>query len=333
MKKHLIFHSTVGMSEDDWLRYRKSGIGASEVGKVMGLSDWGSALDLFYEKIGEGLPYTIENMAMFMGKEKESFIANLWQYWEGSEDSLIRNKRAGRIVRRMQKVNAYVRNPKYPWLFVSLDRKINRQGDKPEGALEIKTIGGWEADKFISGIPPQYLLQHQDQMGVCELEWGEIALHRDGRQFDVLEFEANKQIFENIVDSTHNFWERVLRAREILTQRFEATRSFNQRLVKELTEELTEIEPHTDGSVGLQDFLNEKFSKGTAGERQGTILELEEAKKHKELKETLKTLNESIRTSENYLKNQMRDFTKLSFGKEGAIHWSGDPRRFINRIV
>lgn len=332
MKKELIFHSTLGMSEEDWLLYRKSGVGASEVGKVMGLSEWGSAHDLFYEKISEGIPYTVENMAMFMGKEKEDFIANLWQYWGGSEESLIRNKREGRIIRRMQKVNAYVRNPKYPWLFISLDRKMNKHNGRGEGTLELKTIGGWEADKWVSGVPPSYLLQHQDQMGVCELEYGEIAILRDGRNMEVLQFEFNSQIFENIVEETHEFWQRVERAKIILTKRFEAQRNFNQRLVKELSEELSEIEPHTDGSRGLEEFLNEKYSKGTEGERQGSILELDSATKHKKLKEEEKKIKEALRTEENYLKNQMKDFTKLSFGKDGSVHWSGEPRRFINRI-
>lgn len=332
MKKDLIYHSTLGMSEEDWLLYRKTGIGASEVGKVMGLSEWGSALDLFYEKISEGVPYTTENMAMFMGKEKEDFIANLWQYWGGTEESMIANKRAGKIIRRMQKVNAYVRNPKWPWLFISLDRKINKHGKRGEGSLELKTIGGWEADKWVSGVPPSYLLQHQDQMGVAEFEYGEIAILKDGRNMDVLQFEFSKQIFENIVEETHDFWGRVERAKIVLTQRFEAERNFNQRLVKELTEELSEIEPHTDGSRGLEEFLNEKWSKGTAGERQGTILEREAAIKHKELKEEEKRIKESLREQENYLKNEMRDFTKISFGKEGSVHWSGEPRRFINRI-
>lgn len=114
------------MSQDDWLSYRYSGIGASEVGTIMGLDDYKSSIELYYEKIGQGSRYTLENLAMFLGKEQEDFIASIWQHWDGTVEGMIANYRAGKIVRRCQRVNAYVRNPKYPWLFVSLDRKINK---------------------------------------------------------------------------------------------------------------------------------------------------------------------------------------------------------------
>lgn len=332
MKKDLIYVSTVGMSEADWLAYRKTGVGASEVGKVLGVSEWGSAYDLFYEKIGEGLPYTVENLAMFMGKEKEPFIANLWQYWEGSAESMMRNYRAGRKVRRMRRVNAYVRNPKHPWLFCSLDRKINKTSTRGEGALELKTIGGFEANKWQAGVPPEYILQLQTQMGVCEFEYGELAVHKDGRDFDVLPFEFNPKIFEAIIEGTHDFWERVQRGRRIITQRFEAVRNFNHRLAQELEQELHEVEPHADGSIGLEDFLNERYKQGSGREREGTIQELQSAMKHKELKEEEKRIQNALREQENYLKSQMREATKITFGKDGYVSWSGEPRKFLNKV-
>ena len=120
---NLIYTSTAEMTPEQWLGFRKCGIGASEVGALMGLSQYKSNIELFYDKIGQGLGFNVENIAMFMGTELEDFIAKMWQYWGGSEASLIDNFRKGTKVRKMQKVNAYIQNPKFPWLFVSLDRK------------------------------------------------------------------------------------------------------------------------------------------------------------------------------------------------------------------
>lgn len=323
------------MSNEDWLRFRKRGIGASEVGTILGLSQYTSSMELFYEKIGEGIEYKTENIAMFMGKEKEAFVANLWQYWEGTEESMIQNYRQGKKIRRMQRVNAYIQNPKYPWLFVSLDRKINRGKNGEEGALEIKTIGGYEADKWVGGIPPSHIVQVQTQCLVCEFNFGELAVLRDGRNFDVYPFDYMPGIGEEIVEKTKDFWYRVENARRVLTQRFEAQKSFNMKAVEELTEELHTYEPEPDGSEAYERFIKDKFKETRSGEREGTIIELEAAKEHKRLKEQIKELEPKLREKENYLKNQIRDMSTLNFGKEGLVSWRTDvngSRRFVNKV-
>ena len=74
---NLIYTSTAEMTPEQWLGFRKCGLGASEVGAVMGLSQYKSNVELFYDKIGQGLGFSVENIAMFMGTELEQFIANL----------------------------------------------------------------------------------------------------------------------------------------------------------------------------------------------------------------------------------------------------------------
>lgn len=323
------------MSLDDWLRFRKRGIGASEVGSIMGLNQYTSSIQLFYEKIEEHVRYKVENIAMFNGKELESYVANLWQYWEGTEDSMILNFRMKKKIRRMQRVNAYVQNPKWPWLFVSLDRKINKTSTKGEGALEIKTIAGYEADKWEGGIPLPHIIQVQTQTLVCEFEYGELASMKDGRYFDVNEFENIKNVQEAIVDQTHDFWQKVERAKMVLTQRFEAQQSFNMRQVEELTQELDSLAPEPDGTESFEKFLKEKYHLARPGEREGTILELEAAREHKKVKQQIKSLEDIAREKENYLKFQLKEMTCLNFGSDGRVNWNANKngvRMFDNRI-
>lgn len=340
---NLILTSTANMSPAEWLGFRKRGIGASEVGAIMGLSQYKSNVELFYEKIGQGLGYNIENIAMFMGTELEDFIARMWQYWGGTEASLIENFRTGNMVRRMQRVNAYIQNPKYPHLFVSLDRRINKHIDtqtgkeRGNGALEIKTISGYEADKWETGIPPSHVVQVQTQLVVTGWQYGELAVFKDGRFFDVYPYEKHKGVCREIVKQTTDFWKRVERARIILTQQFEAEKNFNLRKVKELEAELQTLEPAPDASDGLAQFLKEKFRNAEpTSERYGTLEELATAQEHAKLKAKRKSIDERLQLCENSLKSTMKTTEKLVFPQEGFVSWKNDAsgsRRFVNKII
>src|SRR5688572_27257450 len=110
MKSNITIHSTVGMDKETWLSFRSRGLGASDVGVVTGLSPYKSSLELYYQKIGEIQTFNIENMSMFLGTEQEEFVATMWSYWEGDEESVIRNYRDGKQVRRCKRINGYIVN-------------------------------------------------------------------------------------------------------------------------------------------------------------------------------------------------------------------------------
>ena len=42
---------TAGLSEEEWLAYRRKGIGGSDVAALLGISPWRTARDLFYDKL------------------------------------------------------------------------------------------------------------------------------------------------------------------------------------------------------------------------------------------------------------------------------------------
>lgn len=337
----LIYTPTTEMSPDEWLAFRRCGIGASEVGTVLGLSQYKSNLELFYDKIGAGLGMNVENIAMFMGTELESYIANLWQYWNGSESSLIDNFRNGNKVRKMQRVNAYIQNPKYPQLFVSLDRKILKHYDekgvlKNNGALEIKTISGYESDKWEAGIPPSHVVQVQTQLMVADFKYGELAALKDGRFFDVYPFEKHNGVCREINKQTKDFWGRVIEARSLLTQKFEAQTNFNTRKVQEIEAILQRLEPDPDGSDGLAKFLKEKYrNPEPLSERIGTAEDFNAAQKHAEISTKMRDLAKDKQLHENRLKMRMGEVEKLSFGEAGHVIWKNDvngSRRFQNKI-
>lgn len=322
------------MSMHDWLAYRFTGIGASEVGAILGLSPYKSSVELFYEKLGD-VKYTVENMAMFMGKEMEPLLASLWQAWDGTVEGMIENYRNEITVRRCRKINAYVRNPDIPWLFVSLDRIINKGQQGKEGSLELKTIGGWEADKWEAGIPPSHIVQVQTQLRVCEFEFGELATLRDGRDFSVIPFDFLPDVCENIVKLTGDFWNKVVEGRKHMTAIHEGERNFNQKAVNAATEKLIALEPEPDGSDAYTRYLKERYKIAEPGEMEGTLEQLDLAHKESELQEDIKELETERKALQNKLKLGLRDNAdKLSFGENGYVSWKADingTRRFLNK--
>lgn len=329
MKSHLIVTSVKDMSRDEWLMFRqKNGVGASDVGTILGLNQYKSSLEFFHERLSPEPPYSVENLARFMGHTQEDFVANLWQYWEGTAESMIANYRAGRIVRRCQRVNGYVQNPKYPWLFVSLDRKINKGSAETEGALELKTIAGYEADKWEAGIPPAHLVQVITQMLVCEFTFGELAVLKDGRGFDVYPFEEMKAIAEQIIIRTKEFWDKVTEAKILLTQKYEAMRSHNMRKADELQQELETLEPAPDGSEAYEKYLKSKFRKSLAeaGVIRGTDADLHTAIELLKVKDKLKDLRREELLHANTLRRRIGDNRKLDFVRNGTVSWEGEPR-------
>lgn len=336
MKSKLKLIPTTGMTREEWLSYRSEGLGASEVGTVLGLDDYKSSLELYYQKIGATPSFDIDTMAKFMGIQHEDLIALLWSFWERDEETMIRNFKEGKIVRRCQRVNAYVTNPDFPWLFVSLDRKINKTEIRGEGTLELKTISGYEADKWESNLPPKYIAQVNAQMLVCEFQFGEMAILQDGRKLSVLPFERSEIIQNHIIQKTQDFWARVIAGRKLVNEKYLPTNQYNQRRLDELNHEIDKLAPEPDGTLVYADYLKQRFGRPSSAERQGTAEELAIARHQQAAAQSLKEWQEVKVLAENKLKSIMGDRVQmLDFGREGRVYWSltsNNNRVFRNKL-
>lgn len=337
MKRKLIRTSTKLMSNEDWLNFRDIGLGASDIQTVMHLNPYKSALELFHEKIGTKERPNFGNFRTYMGHEMEPFIAEQWTYWGGCVDTLMYNKTRGLKQRKMRKINAYVQNPDYPHLFVSLDRIINKYDKRGEGALELKTISGWVAKQWADiGVPIGYIIQVLTQMLVCEFKFGELAYLKDFDHFDVLPIEWRQHLINEIIAMTTDFWDKVTEGRILMNQIYVAQQEFNMRKVQELEARIHEIEPVADGSDRLRDFLNDTFNEVKKGLIMGTDEDLRLALKHRSIKETIKDLSSQALEIENLFKQKIRERSGIEFPNKGAIYWTENlngTRVFRNRVA
>lgn len=68
-------------NREQWLAERRTGLGGSDIAKILGASVWGTAVDVYLDKKGL-LPPQKENMAMKLGTALEPFVAD--QFMEKS---------------------------------------------------------------------------------------------------------------------------------------------------------------------------------------------------------------------------------------------------------
>lgn len=262
MKSKLII-DRIKSHTPEWHAYRMSGIGGSEIGSLMGLLKWKPAIKLFYEKCGMIPVYDEPNEKMFHGRNMEDYIANLWKYWNGSKEGMMSNHDQGIEVRKCQRINGYIRNPDYPWLFASIDRIINKgqvhlltgEAMEDEGILECKQISQYMADQWESGIPIYQVAQVQQYMTILELKYGDIAALKDGNNYEVYPMDFSPLISEQIITQSQEFWDKVLLVREN-----KALRDTGQITQEEFESILVDVEPDPDHTEAYKEFMSDKYT-------------------------------------------------------------------------
>lgn len=126
-----------------WLEERKTYIGATDAGAIMGANPYRSAHDVWCDKLG--LKEDESSIPMRHGTYIEPFIAQEWQRKTGI---------------KVYKSRLY-RHAQHPWAASNPDREVVIDGVR--GILECKSVGYWASKNFgqdgSDQIPEHYLLQ------------------------------------------------------------------------------------------------------------------------------------------------------------------------------
>lgn len=130
-----------------WLEARLTGIGASEMPILLGASDWGSNVELYYRKRGE-LEESIseDNELMLWGRLLEPAI----------RDELARRA----SVTLSPAPSKLLRSALYPWALATADSLT--ADNEP---VEVKNLNwGFDEEEWSEGIPLKYFIQCQQQL-------------------------------------------------------------------------------------------------------------------------------------------------------------------------
>lgn len=132
--------------EAAWLAQRNTGVGASEIAILLGASEWGSNLELYYRKIGETEDARDDNELMLWGRLLEAPI----------RDEVA--KRAGITI--LDAPARLLRSTLHPWALATPDA-LTANGEP----VEVKNLShGYDPEAWADQIPEKYLLQCQHQM-------------------------------------------------------------------------------------------------------------------------------------------------------------------------
>lgn len=186
--------STLNMPREEWLHYRKQGIGGSDAGAICGFNPYRTAMQVYYDKTSDEIEEA-DNEAMRQGRELEEYVAK--RFMEAT----------GKKVRR---ANAMFYDEKNPFMFADVDRMIVGEN----AGLECKTASPyvseqWEDDK----IPVSYQMQCYHYMSVCNADAWYLAVLIYGRAFRFYKLERDEEIIANLIQVEQYFWENHVRKR------------------------------------------------------------------------------------------------------------------------
>lgn len=245
LKPQLNVTDVSGWSKQQWLEFRDGGLGCSEIGTAMDMNAFMEPGILFAQKSGMMATEPFDNNAMFMGRFFEEKVVTLWEHYDldtpGWETTSY-NVENGIKLREAFKPEVYVVNEDYPWLFGGPDGLFWHGDDL--AVLEIKTISGQAARRYEEGIPPSYIYQIYGYMMLFDVQYAEIAMLVDGREFVVYPFDRNENICEYIDEYCSDFWKRVEKAKEFAPQmRMEA----DSKKYHEMQNQYTKLAPRVLG--------------------------------------------------------------------------------------
>lgn len=179
------------VTREQWLEYRKQGIGGSDVGAIVGFDKYKSAFSVYLEKIGAVSPVEEESEAAYWGRTLEETVAEEFA------------KRSGLEIRKRYEL---LQHDTYKFMLATLDREVicPKRG---VGILECKTTSEylkteWSGDN----IPDSYYVQVQHYLAVTNYPFAYIAVLIGGNKFLYKEVARDEDVIEYLYRIEANFW-------------------------------------------------------------------------------------------------------------------------------
>lgn len=304
------------LTHEEFLKLR-TGIGGSDAGAILDLSEYVSRYELWGVKTGlYQKRFSDDNNASFFGRYFEKHIAELYTYWDGSFEGMMENYKAGKRVSKIERNIYHYTDRKLPFLQCSPDRIIKEHYKyKGKGVLEVKTILGFVANRYEAGIPPMYYAQMQHNLMVTNLKWGEFVILKDGRNFDVFHIERNDDFIATLKEAELDFWNSIEKTREAVAK----------------GESYSEFEPDVDGSQAFAEFLKAQY-KGQEATIYAQPDDMENIAIYDTCNKQIKEIEKKKQLAQNNLMYKMKEATVMVIDDYSKITFRPDVkgnRRFV----
>ncbi len=181
---------TLDMGRDEWLEWRRKGIGGSDAPAIIGLDRYRSAFDVYADKLGLKQEQP-DNEAMRQGRDLEEYVASRFCEYTG---------------KKVRRRNAILQHPEYPWMIADIDRCVVGEN----AGFEAKTTSVLNRTKFSQGeFPPNYYVQCMHYMAVTGAERWYLAVLVLNKAFHVFTIERDEAEIQALIAAEKDFWERL----------------------------------------------------------------------------------------------------------------------------
>ncbi len=184
--------STENLPYEDWLEYRKLGIGGSDASVVCGISRYKSPVELWLDKTGQ-LPAQEAGEAAYWGTQLEALVRAEFTKRTGIEVSIVKQ---------------LLQSEEYPFMLANLDG-ICEVPDVGTCIFEAKTASAYKAGEWDDAIPDEYQLQIQHYMAVTGYKGAYIAALIGGNTFRWKFVERDEELISMLIELETNFWNHV----------------------------------------------------------------------------------------------------------------------------
>lgn len=183
---------------------RPWGIGGSDIGAIVGLSPYRSALDVWLEKVGRVDTSGEGAIHLRFGQHLEPFIASEYE------------RVTGRVTHEHPKT---VYHPEHPQLFAHVDRLVSAGGQSvvgPDGEvcattlLECKTASAYMLEQWgrewTDEVPAAYLAQCAWYMALTGCSESHIAVLIGNSDFRVYRVLRDEELERTLIQAALDFW-------------------------------------------------------------------------------------------------------------------------------
>lgn len=185
------------LTEEEWLEYRRGGIGGSDVSIIYGVSHFRTCRELYYDKL-KIKPYREEEDSTWLQKKMGHVL-----------EELVAEVFAKKTGLKVYEVKKMFYHPLYPFMRADVDRFVVTKDGKM-GILECKTTNwqnrdAWADEKY----PYQYELQVRHYLAVMNLDFAYIAClwGNNENDFAYRYIERDYEFEDEIIEMEQSFWE------------------------------------------------------------------------------------------------------------------------------
>lgn len=184
---------------------RPWGIGGSDIGAIVGLSPYKSAVDVWLEKVGRASLGSQKGINLRYGQHLESFVAREYERVTGHETVLFPKT---------------LRHKNHPHFFAHVDRLVRKGGihvTTTDGSiftdtlLECKTANTFTkeqwGEEWTDQVPPSYIAQCAWYMALTDCTEAHLAVLLGNSDFRVYRILKDKELETALLNAANSFWE------------------------------------------------------------------------------------------------------------------------------